>query len=128
MPETSKLQAAIKCKCPRCRKGAMFSGPMYSFRAQKMNEHCPHCGFKFEVEPGYFYAAMYVSYGLNVAQIIATAVLTYYLSGGSDRPWLYIGVIFSVVFILSPFNFRYSRVILLHWLSPRIKYNPDYSK
>ena len=128
MPKTPKLQAVIDAKCPRCRRGKIFSGPMYSFKAQKMNEHCSCCKMKFEVEPGYFYAAMYVSYALNVIEILITAILTYHLSGNSEEPLLYIGVIFAIVFLLSPFNYRYSRVILLHQLSPKIKYNPDYDK
>ena len=93
-----------------------------------MNEHCSHCRFKFEIEPGYFYAAMYVSYALNVAEIVITAILAYYLSGKSENPMFYIGVIFIVIFLLSPFNYRYSRVILLHGLSPKVKYNPEYDK
>ena len=34
-----------------------------------MNEACPACGLKFEREPGYFVAAMYLSYGAAVAVI-----------------------------------------------------------
>ena len=34
--------------------------------------------------------------------------------------------IFSGCFILYPFNYRYSRMILLHVLSPNIKYKPYY--
>jgi uncharacterized protein (DUF983 family) len=125
---TSKLDAVVQAKCPKCRRGKIFLGPVYSLKGQKMNDHCPNCGMKYEVEPGYFYAAMYVSYALNVAEIVTTALLTYYLSGGSENPMLYIGTIFTVIFLLAPFNYRYSRVILLHWLSPKVKYNPEYDK
>ena len=93
-----------------------------------MNEHCPRCGLKFEIEPGYFYAAMYVSYALNVAEIVTSAILTFYISGGSESPWLYLAVLFGIIFILAPFNYRYSRVILLHWLSPKVRYNPELDK
>lgn len=125
---SSKIHAVIEARCPRCRRGKMFSSPMYAFKAQKMNEHCPHCGMKFEIEPGYFYGAMYVSYALNVAEILTVAILTNIISGNSESPMLYIGTIFTAIFLLSPFNYRYSRVILLHWLSPKIKYNPEYDK
>ncbi|WP_369414071.1 DUF983 domain-containing protein [Desertivirga xinjiangensis] len=93
-----------------------------------MNELCPSCGFKFEIEPGYFYAAMYVSYALSVGETIIAGMLTFWLSGKSESPLLYLGVIFGLVLVLSPFNYRYSRVILLHKLTPRIKYNPDLDK
>jgi len=123
MVKISKFQAALKAKCPRCRKGDIFKGPIYSLRGQITKELCSKCGFRFEIEPGYFYAAMYVSYAMNVAEIVNTGLLTFYFSGGSESPWLYIGVIMAVILILSPFNYRYSRVILLHWLTPRVKYN-----
>jgi uncharacterized protein (DUF983 family) len=127
MAKISKLQAVVKSKCPRCRRGDIFKGPTYSLKGQVTNEACSHCGFRFEIEPGYFYAAMYVSYGLSVAEIVTTGILTFYFTR-SESAWLYIAIIMAVILILSPFNYRYSRVILLHWLTPGIKYNPYYDK
>jgi len=96
---------------------------MYGFSGQKMNTKCPHCNFTFEIEPGYFYVAMFVSYALNVAQMVTMAVGTYMLTA-SNSPWLYIGVLLGVAVILSPFNFRYSRVVLLYWLTPGVHFDP----
>jgi uncharacterized protein (DUF983 family) len=124
MAQTSQLQAMLQAKCPRCRRGNMFQGGTYSLGSNKMNEHCPHCGFKFEIEPGYFYAAMYVSYAFNVAQAVALGIATYVFTKNMDSPWLYIGVILGGCFLLSPFNFRYSRIVLLYWLSPKVHYQP----
>lgn len=118
----SEFSAAVKAKCPRCRKGDMFTGPMYGFKLQKMNENCPHCNLKFEREPGYFYVSMFVSYALNVAEMIAIAVLTYLLTKNLEDPLLYLATIFPLVFLLSPFNYRYSRVILLYWLTPGLHF------
>jgi uncharacterized protein (DUF983 family) len=55
-----ELKAAIGAKCPRCRRGELFNTPMYGFSMQKMNVNCPHCGLKFEREPGYFYVSMFM--------------------------------------------------------------------
>lgn len=118
------MSAALQAKCPKCRKGNMFATSMYGFSSQKMNERCPHCGFRFEIEPGYFYVAMFVSYAFNVAQMVTFAVGLYILTG-SHNPWIYVGVLLGVTFILSPFNFRYSRVILLYWLTPGLHYDPN---
>jgi|SRR5476651_2007001 len=125
MPETPKSWAMLHTKCPRCRRGDMFKGGLYSFGSNKINDFCPHCGMRFEIEPGYFYAAMYVSYALNVmyAGILWTG--TYMLTHNMDSPWLYITVILGGCFILSPITFRYSRVFLLYWLSPNVHYHPD---
>ncbi|PST82344.1 DUF983 domain-containing protein [Pedobacter yulinensis] len=116
-------------KCPRCRRGNIFEGSAYSFKAQKMNELCPHCGLKFEREPGYFYVSMFVSYAMSVAQIITLSVASYVLGLKLDYEnlWYFIGIILAGVLLLAPFNFRYSRVVLLYWLSPGLHYNPEKS-
>jgi len=122
---TSSIKAVIAAKCPKCRVGKMFVGNTYSFRKQRMNDVCPHCGFRFEIEPGYFYAAMYVSYAMAVLEVIAVAWLTYEITE-SESPWLYFGVLIAAILLFSPFNYRYSRLILLHYLTPKVKYNPKY--
>jgi uncharacterized protein (DUF983 family) len=120
----SQFKAALHAKCPKCRTGNMFASDMYNLGGQKMNENCPHCGFHFEVEPGYFYVAMFVSYVLNVALLVTLAVGTYILTD-SKNPWLYCAILLSTAFVLSPVNFRYSRVILLYWLTPRARFEPE---
>lgn len=120
----SKLLAVAQSKCPRCREGNMFDGRVYGLKKQKMNEICPCCGFKFEIEPGYFYAAMYVSYAFSVAQVVTLALITAYFTH-SESPWLYIGVLFGAILLFAPFNLRYSRLVLLHFLSPKVSYNPN---
>jgi uncharacterized protein (DUF983 family) len=122
-----QFQAALHAKCPKCRKGDMFANGMYSLRGQKSYTNCPYCNFQFEIEPGYFYVAMFVSYGMNVAQMIFLAVGTYMLTG-SESPWLYCGILLTVAFLLSPFNYRYSRVILLYWLTPNLFFDPERAK
>lgn len=124
MAQTPKLQAMINGKCPRCRRGDMFIGRTYGWKTNNMHEKCPHCGLTFEIEPGYFYAAMYVSYALNVAEAVGLACATYILSGNTESPWLYLSVILGGCFLLAPFNYRYSRILMLYWLSPKIRYQP----
>ncbi len=118
--------AIVHAKCPRCRRGSMFVTPMYGLKSQAMNKTCPHCGLTFEREPGYFYVAMLLSYAMFVAEMVSLAVAIHVLSE-SNNPWLYVIIIISAGIILSPFNFRYSRVILLHWLTPGLHYHPEMS-
>lgn len=115
------LPAMLKGKCPRCRRGNMFKGPLTNV----MHEQCDHCGLTFERNPGYFYTAMYVTYVFNVAEIITLGIATFVLSGGSDNPWLYIGVIIPSILLLAPLNYRYSRIIQMYWLDPSLKYSPE---
>jgi uncharacterized protein (DUF983 family) len=129
--KTPKLYALLTGKCPHCRRGAIFTGSIYGFNVQRTNYKCAHCGQRFEIEPGYFYAAMYVSYAMNMVEMITMGFATYYLSNGRldfDSLWLYVGVIFLGSLFLSPLNYRYSRIILLHLLSPKIKYNANFDK
>jgi len=120
----SELKSAIDGKCPRCRTGNMFAGPLFSFKSKRMLDRCPACDLKFEKEPGYFYVAMYVSYALSVAELIAACVGTYLLTGNLENPWLYVIVALAVTLIMAPFNNRYSRIILLYWMTPMFRFNP----
>ncbi|MCL4642367.1 DUF983 domain-containing protein [Olivibacter jilunii] len=115
--------AMLKGKCPRCRQGNMFK----SFFSNTMYEECGHCGLTFERNPGYFYTAMYVTYVFNVAEIVTLGIATFILSGGSDNPWLYVGIIIPGILLLAPLNYRYSRIIQMYWLDPTLKYRPDLS-
>jgi uncharacterized protein (DUF983 family) len=123
----SEFSAALHAKCPKCRKGDMFQKSSLGFLSQKMNTKCPYCNFQFEIEPGYFYVAMFVSYGMVVAEMVIAGVATYMLTQ-SESPWVYIGVLLGVAFLLSPFNYRFSRVILLYWLTPNLHYDPERAK
>ena len=124
---TSEFNAALHAKCPKCRKGDMFKQSSLGFLSQKMNIRCPYCNFQFEIEPGYFYVAMFVSYGMVVAEMVTAGIATYILTH-SESPWLYIGILLGIAFLLSPFNYRYSRVILLYWLTPKLHYDPEKAK
>jgi len=127
MAELTKFKAVMQCKCPRCRKGNIFTGNVYAFKLQRTNVNCPYCNLKFEREPGFFYVAMFVSYAMNVAEIITIGVASYILGLPLvyENLWYYVALILTGVFLLSPINYRYSRVILLHWLTPGLSYIPN---
>jgi len=125
---TSMLYAIVNGKCPQCRQGDIFSGTIFGFNIQRTNYSCSHCEFRFEIEPGYFYAAMYISYAMNMIEMITMGFGTYYASGGMldfDAIWIYVAVILIGSILLSPLNYRYSRILLLNLLTPRIKYKPE---
>jgi uncharacterized protein (DUF983 family) len=123
----SQWHAFANAKCPRCRVGKVFEGPTYSFKAQQMNEFCPHCRLKFEREPGYFYVAMFVSYAFNVAELIAVSVASYVfgLKLDYENLWYFVGILLLAIVAFAPFNYRYSRLVLLYWLSPGLHYEPE---
>lgn len=126
MSKTSKFAAIVTAKCPKCRRGKIFSGSLYGFNLQKTNDVCSHCGMRFEIEPGYFYGAMYVNYVFVVGEMLTIGLLTYLITGNDKSPWLYITTILVSILLLTPLNYRYSKVLLLHLLTPKIKYKPEY--
>lgn len=118
----TKNQAAVKALCPRCRTGSLFVGKTYGKGSQTMHRNCPHCNLRYEREPGYFYVAMFVSYAFSVAEMLIACLAVYLLTGIDDSFWLYLAVVMVVVVALAPFNFRYSRVVLMYWLTPGLKF------
>src|SRR5690606_6266202 len=120
--EVSQWHALVHAKCPRCRKGRMFQPGLLR---QKMFLRCEYCDLFYERHPGYFYVSMYVSYAMNVIEIIALGIAAFAFSGGSENIWLYLGVILSGTVLLAPFNFRYSRVLHMHFCDPGLRYQPQ---
>ena len=91
-----------------------------------MKEKCPHCHLRFEIEPGYFYVAMYVSYAFVCAQLIGACMLTFVITQNDESPWLYLSVALGATLLLAPFNYRYSRVVLLYWMTPQFRFRKDF--
>ncbi len=111
------LNSIVKGKCPNCKKGKIFGvkGNLLLFQIPQINDRCENCNFKFEREPGFFFGAMFVSYGLAVAQFIATFVVCYFLLGLSVLTSFF-GVIIAAL-LFSTINFRLSRIIWIYLFS-----------
>lgn len=108
------FSALVQCKCPRCRQGRMFStGPYNMKRFTDMPEVCAHCGFKFEIEPGFFWGAMYISYAFSVAIAVNISLILWWYAGNPDL-WVYAFANGGVMLALSPLMLRYSRVLMLY--------------
>ncbi|MDI5886605.1 MAG: DUF983 domain-containing protein [Flavobacterium sp.] len=101
--------------CPHCLKGKVFNEKniFLNIGFPKMNQYCSNCQFKFEKEPGYFFGAMYVNYGLTVAQGIATyAVAQFFFTENFDLR--IIPIIAVVIIAMSSFNIRFSRLLWIY--------------
>lgn len=127
MKKKKVLPAVLEGKCPRCRKGIVFTHPLLNYRRfYSMKENCDVCNFHFEIEPGFFYGSMYVSYGFSVAIFLSTAFLLYF--GFNDPGVLtYILTVTSISAFTYPINFRYSRIIFLYIFAGVI-YDPSLAK
>ena len=93
--------------------------PLNLSKVLDMNEKCSHCNLKYQIEPSFFYGAMYVSYGLNVAIGIATFIIsTVFLNASLGQSFSAI-VIASLV--LQPFVLRLARNIYINMF---VSYDP----
>ncbi|MFD2245742.1 DUF983 domain-containing protein [Pontibacter ruber] len=127
MADRSKITAILTAKCPRCREGEVFKYSAFNLpKFDRMHEDCPVCGLHYEVEVGFFWGAMYISYSFSVGIVLAVGILLYYLA--NDPPtWVYLAVVSACVIILTPILFRYARILMLHFFSG-VKYDPSFSK
>ena len=118
----SKLNSILTGSCPKCQKESMYEdkNPLHLSKVLKMNENCSHCGFKYQIEPSFFYGAMYVSYGLNVAVGIAAFIVSFVFFGANIEQ-SFIAIIVTLV-LLFPFVLRLSRNLYINMF---VSYDPN---
>lgn len=77
-----------------------------------MPDRCPVCGQDFQIEPGFYLGAMWVSYPIVIALIIAFIALAHWVLGLH----MVASFIFATVLLLllSPLLIRYSRAVYLN--------------
>ena len=117
----SKLYSILTGTCPKCQNESMYldKNPLHFNKILKMHENCSHCGLRYQIEPSFFYGAMYVSYGLNVAVGIAAFLISFVLFGYSLKV-AFIAIIVTLI-LLFPFVLRWSRNIYINMF---VSYDP----
>ena len=116
-----KIYSIITGSCPVCHEESMYKEKNpYKLRSiQKMHERCSHCGTKYQIEPSFFYGAMYVSYALGVAIATATFIITFvFLDFEVFTSFMSIIVVLT---LLMPVIMRLSRNI---WINMFLSYKP----
>lgn len=130
-PVPNYVWSILTMKCPRCRRGPMFNDSN-AFRKLSlkhifdMPEHCPECGQKYDMEPGFWYGTGYVSYALAVAICATTFVAWWVLIGFSvsdNRIFWWLGLNALLLVVIQPWLMRLSRVIYIRFF---VSYDPDY--
>ncbi len=113
------IYSIVKAKCPRCHEGDFFetSNPYNLKKFDKMHKKCPVCGEDYERETGFYYGAMYVSYGLTVGFGIAVYVVMVALMGFTEMNFI---IIFAILqLLLMPVFYRTARLV---WINTFVKY------
>ena len=115
----NKIQSIFKKKCPKCRKGDLFTQPFNWKQPLAMPDNCPVCGQKYEPEPGFYYGAMFLSY-------IGTAFLHLFIAGFQIIVLdISVNIAFLVllVFVVLTY-FETARLSRSLWINLMVKYNP----
>jgi uncharacterized protein (DUF983 family) len=121
----SRLKSILFLKCPRCRKGNLLKAqPYHLMQFNKVNKNCPNCELHFNIEPGFFFGSMYVSYGIGVG--IGVAVFIVLLLLGISGNLVTNFIVMSIILILlMPYINALSKVI---WANFFFKFDTKYSQ
>ncbi|MBI2279195.1 MAG: DUF983 domain-containing protein [Bacteroidetes bacterium] len=118
---SNTISSVLRLKCPKCRQGDLFCNKKtYQYKGFfDMPKKCPKCGQDFQIETGFYYGAMYVSYAITIALIVAvfTALVVFNLFSIE----LFLLLDFIVLLVALPYVFKVSRSI---WIALMIKYDP----
>ncbi len=115
----SVLFSVLNNKCPRCHKGDFFEtkNPYQLKKFDKMFKRCPACNEDFERETGYYYGAMFVSYGLTVAFGVSVFLVMCVLFNFDAMTYLVVFAILQI--LLMPIFYRASRLL---WINIFVRY------
>ena len=121
----SKVYAVLNNKCPRCKEGSYYvTNNPYNLRKFATTEKgCDKCHFDFRQEPGFYFGATYVSYGIQVGVMLACYLLFYILL--EMELWKFVTITAVTLFLLIPLTFRISR---LTWLALFADYTRNFHK
>jgi uncharacterized protein (DUF983 family) len=111
MKKGSKLYSIATMTCPQCQESHMMVANPYRFSTMgEVKDKCEVCGLDLKPEPGFYYGAMYVSYGLGVA-IFVTIWASCNLFFDNVGVWTQISLVLIALIGLGPYLYALSKVI-----------------
>lgn len=118
----SKMHAILHQKCPRCSEGDLWkksyiaSIPYLLKGDYQMYDNCPNCDLKYDLEPGFWWGAMYVAYAFSSGVLLITGLLALFYFDLNMT-----GVVISML-VASLLGFSYNaRLSRAVWLSMFVK-------
>ncbi|MFK7798434.1 MAG: DUF983 domain-containing protein [Aureispira sp.] len=117
----SKLYSISRFKCPRCHEGDLYKTSLSSMQGiYNMHEECPHCQQRFEMEPGFYWGAMYIGYGLSSGYMLTAMVICLFAFGFTVNQSFAAAIAGGVIIV--PLIARLARAI---WINIYVKYKPQ---
>jgi uncharacterized protein (DUF983 family) len=110
----TRLYSVLFNKCPRCHKGNFFvMNNAFSFKNfMKQYERCPVCNENYMREVGFYYGAMYASYGVVILLGMSVLAITNLIFDWGIPGFLW-GFTVSC-FVLWPWLYRTGRLIWIN--------------
>jgi len=111
----TRLQSILSESCPNCHNEKVFKskGHLLKMKFPQMHKKCINCQYTFEKEPGYFFGAMYISYGLCFIEGMTLFILSR-LFVDSIFDFRVLALSITTILGLSLYNFRLSRIIWMN--------------
>jgi uncharacterized protein (DUF983 family) len=123
MPERVKppvlpaLKNALRLRCPRCRKGAIFANWL-----NKVLPQCPVCGLPYHREPGYYLGGMIVTYVFTSFTLLAAYLFSLLLPelaflSENDKlaVWIAAAIVATMLFVRPSYSLWLSADF---WITP----------
>ncbi|MBI2257917.1 MAG: DUF983 domain-containing protein [Flavobacteriia bacterium] len=122
--KSSFIKSVFKEKCPACLSGDVFlNKKIYNLKTfDKMHDKCSNCGHKYELEPGFWYGAMYVNYALSVFFSLFTYIFLHVFFSNLNV-WISILSIVLVLLLMVPITFRKGRLIWMNFFTKHKQFN-----
>lgn len=121
MKKGTRLYSIFHNKCPHCQEGRFFESdhPFNLMKFDKMGKSCTECGQHFEIETGFYYGAMYASYGINVALFVLFWLLSLFILPAGLNIWWTVAFTTIPSVVLVPLTYRIARLV---WINFFVKY------
>jgi len=117
------FKAMWQNKCPRCRKGDIFIKPLDILNPLDMPEKCAVCGQATEPEAGFYYGAMFLSYGIASFILLPTTLfLLFFFKLSLTTTFIIMGIIMVSIFFKL---LRGSRSLYFHLI---VRYDEEIAK
>lgn len=116
----TKKYSVIHLKCPKCQEGNLFTykNPYKLKYCLTMPDRCPVCNQDFQIEPGFYYGALWASYPLVV--LITIAVTSFFYLYLELPLAAFIFILAFTMLTLQPLILRLGRAI---WINVFVRFD-----
>jgi len=120
----TKAYSITGFKCPKCHEGDLYKTNILEMKAPfEMKDSCDSCGQIYMIEPGFYWGAMYIAYGLSSGLMLTGSAIGLLLLGWSVNQTF--AVLIALLLVLYVFIFRLARSI---WINIYVHYDKNKAK